>query len=314
MSHKAKRPKPIRGNDRTKKWSSAELNNETFWFYYNWFLNIALNRFKWENIPDTVDARFLELKLLTTGSTLFFKDEDFGFVALPVMLDGGYSIYDVPVHRTAYANNGGMWERTYKDSVIIYENYSHTIPLAGIEMYCTRISNIERSMDVNINNLKTPILIKTTENQVLTMQNLFLKYDGNVPIIFGDNQLNMEGTECINLGVPVVFPQLDSQRKEYINFCLNLLGIETTSSEKKERMVTEEAMGNLGVVKVNRFISQNARNQACEEINRMFGLNVSCRFNEEMAVIDLDTLFQLPTQGQHNDQLDSKGKESGGNE
>lgn len=306
--HKAKRP-VVNGKDRSKRWTSAELNDQTYFYYLNWFLNIAMNCFEWINLPDTCDPRFLELKILTTGSSLFFKDEIIGFLNLPCMLDGELSIYDIPNHRVAYASNGTQYDRDYTNSVIVYDNYMHQIPLNGIEMFSWRIANIERSMDVNITTLKTPVMIKTPESQLLTLKNLFLKYEGNVPFIFGDKNLTMDGVEAIQLGTPILFPQMDTQRKEYINSCLNYLGIETTSSEKKERMVTEEAMGNLGVVKTNRFLRLNSRKQACEEFNRMFNGNLDVKFRKEMAVINLDSLFEFPQQGQRNEQLDSEGRE-----
>lgn len=307
--HKAKKPF-VNGKDRSKRWTSAEFNDTTYFFYLNWFLNIAMNCFEWINLPKTCDPRFLELKILSTGSSLLLKDEVIGFINLPVMLDGELSIYDIPTHRVAYASNGTQYDRDYTNSVIVYDNYMHQIPLEGLEMFAWRIANIERTMDTNITTLKTPVLIKTPEAQLLSMKNLFMKYEGNVPFLFGDKNLNLDGIEALQLGVPIVFPQLDTQRKEYINSALNYLGIETTSSEKKERMVTEEAMGNLGIVKTNRFLRLNARKQACDEFNRMFGEKLDVKFRKDMAVINLDSLFEFPTQGQRNEQLEKGGKDS----
>lgn len=48
------------------------LNNITYNEYTIRLLNIALARFKWENVPKGIDIRYLELMLITQGSVLVF--------------------------------------------------------------------------------------------------------------------------------------------------------------------------------------------------------------------------------------------------
>ena len=105
---------------------SAVGNKMSYMTYYAQLLEIAISRFKWINLPDTVDARFLEVVLNTKGFALFFKDEDIGFLGMNTTIGGKLSNYNIPINRQAFASNGYKANRTIKDSVIIWNNLIHT--------------------------------------------------------------------------------------------------------------------------------------------------------------------------------------------
>ena len=63
-------------------WESAKYNNATFRYYYDRLIEMAVSRFEWKGLPDTVDTRYLELALLTDGKAVFFYDEVLGYLAL----------------------------------------------------------------------------------------------------------------------------------------------------------------------------------------------------------------------------------------
>lgn len=39
--------------------------------FLNLFVELMINRFKWINLPDSIDPRYLELSLLNSGSVVF---------------------------------------------------------------------------------------------------------------------------------------------------------------------------------------------------------------------------------------------------
>lgn len=43
---------------------SAGLNNYSYLMYYNYLVNIAESRFKYDNLPETCDPRYLEQTLV----------------------------------------------------------------------------------------------------------------------------------------------------------------------------------------------------------------------------------------------------------
>lgn len=263
------------------KWESASLNSRTYMQYYNRLLELAINMYEWKNLPDTIDERFLELTLFSDGMAVYFRDEVLGDLCLQTMIGGNLDVYRIPMERTAYAANGYQVQLNPRNSVIIFNNYTHTNSTLDIEMYARRLYEIERTIDVNVKAQKTPMLIKGSEEQRLTLKNLYMQYDGNEPFIFGDNNLNVDGMQVLMTNAPYVADKLNILKRQIWNEALTYLGIENSNTEKKERLVSDEVTTNLGGVEAQRFCRLNARRQAAKAINKMFGLNITVDFRED---------------------------------
>lgn len=264
-----------------KFWQSARRNNATYLQYYMHLTELAMSMFEWKNLPDTVDARFLELTLFEDGQIVFFKDEELGYLCLQCAVNGGFNVYRIPTNRRAYAVNGYQKNLTENDSVIIYNNFLHTNSMLDVRNFAERLYNIDRAIDVNINAQKTPILIKCDEQQRLTMLNTYQQYDGNQPVIFGDKALNTNAFQVLNTGAPLVADKLYTLKTQLWNECLTYLGISNINVQKKERLITDEVTRNQGGTIASRYSRLEARRQACEQINRMFGLDIECNYRED---------------------------------
>lgn len=272
------------GRGKKAKWESALLNNRTYLQYYNRLLELAINMYEWKNLPDTVDERFLELTLFSDGMAVYFRDEILGDLCLQTMIGGNLGVYRIPMERTAYAANGYQVRLDPTNSVIIFNNYTHTNSMLDIEMYARRLYNIERTIDVNVNAQKTPVMVIGSEAQRLTLKNLMMQYDGNEPFIYGDDKLNVNALNVLRLDAPYVADKLNILKRQIWNEALTYLGIENSNTEKKERLVTDEITSNLGGVEAQRFCRLNARRKAADQINAMFGTNITVDFREENKV------------------------------
>lgn len=269
------------GKGKREKWESALLNNRTYLQYYNRLLELAINMYEWKNLPPSIDERFLELTLFSDGMAVYFRDEILGDLCLQCMIGGNLDVYRIPIRRTAYATNGYQAELDNTNSVIIFNNYTHTNSMLDVEMYARRLYEIERTIDVNVKAQKTPLVIRATENQRLTLKNMYMQYDGNEPFIFGDKNLDMDGIKVLKTDAPYVADKLNILKRQIWNEALTYLGIENSNTEKKERLVSDEVTTNLGGVEAQRFCRLNARRQAVKAINEMFGLNISVDFRQE---------------------------------
>lgn len=276
------------GRGKKAKWESALLNNRTYLQYYNRLLELAINMYEWKNLPDTVDERFLELTLFSDGMAVYFRDEILGDLCLQTMIGGNLDVYRIPMERTAYAANGYQVRLDPTNSVIIFNNYTHTNSMLDIEMYARRLYNIERTIDVNVNAQKTPVMVIGSEAQRLTLKNLMMQYDGNEPFIYGDDKLNVNALNVLRLDAPYVADKLNILKRQIWNEALTYLGIENSNTEKKERLVTDEITSNLGGVEAQRFCRLNARRKAADQINAMFGTNITVDFREENKVKHFD--------------------------
>lgn len=272
---------------------SALENNRAFLFYYYRLMELSVSMFKWENLPDTVDQRYIEMELFRNGSVVYFNDEYIGNLCLDVLFNGNFDVYGYPIKRRAYSYyNNYNKELDNTNSVIIYNNYIRTNSETAVRMYAKRLYNLDRIIDVNANAQKTPVLIRASEKQRLSMLNLYKEYNGNSPFIFGDKDLDLSDIKAISTQAPYVSDKIYTLKTQIWNEALTYLGISNINIQKKERLITDEVMRNQGGTIASRYSRLESRHKAVNEINKMFGTNISVTYQE-----DLDTSMTGPEGG-----------------
>ena len=239
--------------------------------YLNHFVNLAISSFEWINIAPSLNERYLEKTLLLNGCAILFKDEIIDeFFGLKTTLGGSFDVYGDPVYRRAIGENGYQHELSNENSVIVWNNYTKTGLYPLLQSYAMRLWEIDRTIQVNINAQKTPILIKCDENERLTMENLYVKYEGNQPVIYGSKQLNTENFEVLKTDAPLVAPELYELKKNIYNECLTFLGISNLIVNKKERLINDEVQKSMGGTITSRFSRLYMRKDACQRFNEKF--------------------------------------------
>lgn len=290
---------------------SARGNTKTYGFYLERLTELSVSMFEWKNVPDSIDTRFLEMVLFTNGSAVFFKDEDLDlnvgladdriedgtYLALPVAMNGRWNVYNVPMQRRAYASNGYNKSLNQNNSVIIYNNMIRTNSVLMCKLYAERLWDLDRTIDVNARAQKTPILIQCEEPQRLTMMNLYKEYNGNQPYIFGDKNLDINSLKVFKTDAPYVADKLYQLKTEIWNEALTYLGISNINYQKKERMITDEVLRNQGGTIASRYSRLEARREAAEQINRMFGLDIQVDYREDYRESDDDIVYKGDTEG-----------------
>lgn len=270
------------GRRKTNFEESLSMNNYTYMQYAYRLMELSISMFEWKNLPEGIDERFLEMVLFTDGHAVFFKDDELGdYLALQCLINGKLNVYRIPIKRRAFAVNGYQKQLTDKDSVIIFNNMLHTNSWLDVKMFAKRLYNLDRIIDVNANAQKTPILIKGNEQQRLTLTNLYKEFDGNAPVIFADKSLDMNALQVLSTQAPYVADKIYQLKTQIWNEALTYLGISNVSFQKRERMVSDEVTRSQGGTVASRYSRLNARRQACEQINKMFGLNIECDFRED---------------------------------
>lgn len=271
---------------------SAIFNNGTYGFYLSRLMELAISMFEWKNVPDSIDPRFLELTLFSDGQAVWFKDEEMDkYLALQVIINGQLDVYRVPIKRRAYAVNGYKRNLDNKNSVIIYNNFLRSNSYQMCVLYAKKLYNLDRIIDVNTNAQKTPVLITVDENQRLTAENVYQKWDGNQPVIYGDKMLNPELLRVLKTDAPYVSDKLYQLKTQYWNEALTYLGISNLNVQKKERLVSDEVVRSQGGTIASRYSRLEARREACRKINDMFGLNIDVDYREDFREMDDETMF-----------------------
>lgn len=264
-------------------------NGATYVQYYNRLMELSMSMFEWKNLPDTVDERYLELGLFSSGCMLFFKDDVIGELALNMTYQGGFDIYGEPIRRRAYSRYNQFQTTLDKDnSVIIWNNMLRTNSALDVQMFAYRLYNLDRIVDINANAQKTPVLITCDEKQKLTMKNLYLQYEGNYPVIFGDSNLDIKSLSVLKTDAPFVSDKIYDLKVKIWNEALTYLGISNINTTKKERMITDEVIRNQGGTIASRYSRLESRRRAIKKINKMFGLNITVDYREDFQNTDIE--------------------------
>lgn len=298
---------------------SLEQNSASYGQYLSMLTELSISMFDWQNLPATVNPRFLELTLFGDGFAVFFKDEDLNaesitgipddedtdgaYLALQVSMNGRLNVYREPIAYRAYAVNGYQKQLNNNNSVIIYNNMIHTNNILIAKIFARRLYNLDQIVNVNANAQKTPVLLTCDETQRLTLLNLYKQFDGNAPVIFGDNNLDIKALTSLKTDAPYVADKLYTLKTQYWNEALTYLGISNVSFQKKERMVQDEVLRSQGGTIASRYSRLQSRREACDKINTMFGLDIQCDYREDYR--ETDDELMIEGESGHEGQVDT---------
>ena len=261
--------------------STAKLiNDRILTDYFIRLMLISRSLFKWENLPNGLDEKWIERYLFCEGACLFYKDERFGFMVAKIGETGALNYYDEPTTVRPYATNyiyEGE-ELTNNVNCVIIRNNDEMLPTAPtIQIYAYDLTNLKRTQDVNICSLKMPTIVRCSDKQKLSLKQTINQRNDNEPVIWADKNLDLNGVEVLDLKPTIVFDKLQIQKHAIWNECMTFLGINNANMDKRERLVDDEVQANNEQVKASEDVMLKARQEACKRINKMFGLNISVR-------------------------------------
>ena len=257
------------------------LNSRTYVDYLERAKKIALSMFEWVNLPDSMNSRYLEMCLYYKGQAALLYDEDYGYINTQAADSGYINIYGLPTKincfsysynqiRDLYVADSG--EEKNKECILVMNTYERIPTCSTIELFALRLAEAQRTADINMNALRTPILIKTDRNQELSMRNLYAQYEGNTPVIYADrNQLDPDSIKVFKTDAPFIAKDVMEYKVQIWNEMLSFLGV-SNLSEKRERLVTNEVDSNNELVNLNLQSYLAPRKKACEEFNEKYGL------------------------------------------
>lgn len=257
------------------------LNNLTFIDYYNKLKLLALSSFEWLNLPNYINEKWIERYLFHYGQCMFFKDKEKGLMITKCSESGMLNFYDEPTKLKPIATNysGNTCEYENNVNCVLICNNDERIPTVDtIKLYAYRLSEISRTIDVNISAMKTPVLITCSEKQRNTLKQVYKQWSGNEPVIFGSKDLDLSGINVLKTDAPVVFDKLQIEKHAIWNECMTFLGVNNANMDKRERLVDDEVQANNEQIEMFAETMLKSRQRACKEINEMFGLNVSVQF------------------------------------
>lgn len=279
-------------------WRSSKLNNATFQDYLYRLKKIALSMFVWENLPESCNQRWLELCLFYFGKASFLYDKNLGYINTQAVPSGELNLYGLPTSINCWSYTYNTMRSLYtglnnkekdEECILIMNNWDMIPTESTLYLFAKRLYNAERTIDVNLNSSKYPVIILCDENQRLTMKNLFMKLEGNEPFIFGEKDLlkgqNGSQVQVLDMKYTWNIDKIYEYKRNIMNEALTFLGINNLMEDKKERLISDEANSNNELINLNLETFLIPRQEACEQINKKYGLNVKVKVRSDLENI-----------------------------
>lgn len=261
------------------KGKASDLNVLTLNDYYDRLKLIALSLFEWENLPESCNARFLELTLFTYGRAVFIYDDTLGFLNMRGTPSGTFNNYDEPIAYNVYSTiYNKMFDKA--ECILIRNNYLERPTDSSVVLFASRLTEAERTIDTNIKAQKTPLLIRCDDKDRLSLKNIYSQYDGHEPVILGGKTINLDSLKVLKTDAPFIADKVQIYKKDIWNEALTFFGINNANSDKRERLITDEVNANNEVISINAQSMLLARLEACKQINDKYNLKVNVKMRE----------------------------------
>lgn len=267
-----------------------QMDDLTFTDYYNRLMNLARTRFEWGSLPEGVEERHIEKFLFEKGRCIMWRDKNLGVIVTECTLVGKNNYGDpTQVRPTGIGIDETIVLTPGIDCVLIRNNDEMQDTSTTTRLFAYRLAQLSRTIDVNVHAQKTPVLITCSEKIRLSLKNIYDKWSGNEPVIFGDKQFDPNMLQVLKTDAPVTFPYLEVEKQTIWNEALTFYGINNANTEKRERLITDEVNANNVHIELSAQCDLKCRKQAAEEMVRLgfsTGTTVDMRGNQNQEKED----------------------------
>lgn len=253
-------------------WQTSDYNSALFMMYRQQIIKLAMNRFKWINLPPTCNERYLEMTLLFQGiATIAFPSRQRGtFYSTQVAQMSPPNVYDNPTKWLSVGNNGWRFKCSNRNGVIVWDNRARYPLMQMVDMWARELVDVRRTKQLNRMHVKTPYLIKCSPEQEQQAENIYKQMAGGEPAIITTTGIENIDIDVIKTDVPYLGEELTAEEINTWQQIYQMLGIENLTF-KAERMVQDEVNKRDEPSDLMALDGLNCRREACEQLNNRFG-------------------------------------------
>lgn len=303
-----------RNSKELRKYAEYE-NNRQWQDVFNRLVSIVTNIYEWDGLPDTCDQYFLETILLWQAQACIIYDkEKGGYLSLPSTPASKMNVYYQNTYWRAYSLGYSQkflaltkWNKDIYKKATPFIDETETLPIGcvcsdnimsyplieTVQIYTDKLVDVLRAIDVKVKQLKLGFIIETDEESKTAIQQAIRDVDNNVLAVYARRDIAkvMKESKSINTGSTPM--ELETLWKAYDNIMsafLTAFGINNlNTADKKERLLTDEVNSNNEQIALNAAYRLDQRLHFCENLNSVFGTNVTCRIRHSYIENDPDS-------------------------
>lgn len=252
-------------------WQSADLNESIYWYYVNVISQIAMQRFRWINLPKTCDERYLEWCLCYQGvATIAFPKKMKGtFYSTQAVTEGPINVYDNPSKWRSFGNNGWNFFCDNTNGVLVYDNVTRFPIMEGIQLYANELTHIRMTKRMNRMHQQIPWILKGPQEKRQDMANLYKQVAGGEPAILATEGIEQIEFDAMKTDVPYLGEELAQDEINVWNRIYTMLGIKNTTY-KAERQTEDEIRAQKAPTDLILLASLSERRKAADKLNQRF--------------------------------------------
>lgn len=267
-------------------------NNQILNMYYRELEQICLSCYEWVNLPSELPEYFIERCLFYNGMVTFFWDEHLGgFVCGRTIPGTQLDVYGRFADSYITCANGYRRHLKAGNGWVVYNNYLRAgvgdytgnigVPtMPTVLRYADELARIQRTIDVNLSSLSTPLIIQGSQKQQFSLNQKVKLYRMGVPFIFVEKKaadVNVPDMTCLQTGTPFLVDQLQDAMGKKWNEAMTALGVDNANTDKRERLNVPEVDANNEQVSLIAQSYLAARNAGIEPFNTYWGTHIYCR-------------------------------------
>lgn len=272
-------------------------NIELYQSYKERLINLALSQFEWHGLPDTVDRRYMEMKLLEAGSVAWYVPEGLSdwWCTGWLHANGTFDAYGYPTQIRGLDFNGRNIE--VSQFKLLYDNMSRVPLMPKLDIYAKRLYEADQTFRQNLRMQNTPFMVATSKEELLSVKNIFKRVFSFDPVVeIKNSAFDIDkAVKTLDMKVPFIGKELLEVRQTLWADALSMLGI-TSETTKKERLISDE----IAINRQEDTISLNARLltrvELCNWMNEKHDMELSVNLSE--TVVSTAELAAEPMPGE----------------
>lgn len=265
--------------------------NRAYRSWYALLANKAMYLFEWNGLPDPMKQREIEYRLQFSDTASCCFTISGRYNRFIVAGGSGYGVTEYPDMYTSYIwacpNDSGIARLMDDPTGVMMRNNSTCLPTKIlVDRYAHLLAHAELSLQaILINSRTTGILAAKDDKQKQALATFYeFLEDGSTTAIVDDKNfdtlIGSEGLRMISAQYPSSVHILDfwQARQNLYKEFLAELGI-SKSTDKRERLITDEVKQDVPMYEYALDDMLDLRTEAAQQINDLFGLNISVRIN-----------------------------------